>query len=194
MLLASAETKSRKLQSLTSDTAARIEFNNTEILQEVNTGSAHIIPILKVVISENYCSKEFLSLLLQIKLTFFKIHFWYILQDVYDVEERSRPNEKTSNSISKLAIYKNHLVRVEDIGLTWRFEFDITLYKMPAFDKTWINIFHLTQNGNADKDNILKFSIFRDGITGKFEFKYWTHKKEMLFAMNTKYHMVIEVF
>ena len=41
MLLASAETKSRKLQSLTSDTAARIEFNNTEILQEVNTGSAH---------------------------------------------------------------------------------------------------------------------------------------------------------
>ena len=70
MLLASAETKSRKLQSLTSDTAARI-FNNTEILQEVNTGSAHIIPILKVVISENYCSKEFLSILLQIKLTFF---------------------------------------------------------------------------------------------------------------------------
>ena len=65
MLLASAETKSRKLQSLTSDTAARIEFNNTEILQEVNTGSAHIIPILKVVISENYCSKEFLSILLQ---------------------------------------------------------------------------------------------------------------------------------
>ena len=65
---------------------------------------------------------------------------------------------------------------------------------MPAFDKTWINIFHLTQNGNADKDNILKFSIFRDGITGKFEFKYWTHKKEMLFAMNTKYHMVIELF
>ena len=71
MLLASAETKSRKLQSLTSDTAARI-FNNTEILQEVNTGSAHIIPILKVVISENYCSKEFLSILLQTRLIFFK--------------------------------------------------------------------------------------------------------------------------
>ena len=43
MLLASAETKSRKLQSLTSDTAVRIEYNNMEKLQdqEVNTGSTH---------------------------------------------------------------------------------------------------------------------------------------------------------
>ena len=43
MLLASAETKSRQQQSLTSDTAVRIELNSTEKLQdqEVNTGSTH---------------------------------------------------------------------------------------------------------------------------------------------------------
>ena len=65
---------------------------------------------------------------------------------------------------------------------------------MPAFDKTWINVFHLTQNGNADNDNILKFSIYRDGITGKFEFKYWKQKKQLLFVLGTTYHVTIELY
>ena len=73
-------------------------------------------------------------------------------------------------------------------------EFDITLYKMPAFDKEWINIFHITQNGNADKDNILKFSIFRNGLHGKFAFNYWEKKKLMNFALDTTYHVVIEQY
>ena len=38
--------------------------------------NSYIIPILKVIISENCCSKEFLSILLQIKLIFFKYPFF----------------------------------------------------------------------------------------------------------------------
>ena len=43
MLLASVETKSRKKQSFPSENGLRIEFNNTEKLQEVNIGSMHIL-------------------------------------------------------------------------------------------------------------------------------------------------------
>merc|ERR550532_1128213 len=113
MLLVSVETKSS--QSLQID---RIEFNNTEKLQE----------------------------------------------DIYDVEDRNGPGAKISSKIKKMPIYQNHLVRVQDLGLTWKLEFDITLYKQPAYDKDGpINIFHLTQNGNDDKDNIIKFSLVRQG-------------------------------
>ena len=73
-------------------------------------------------------------------------------------------------------------------------EFDITIFKMPAYDKEELNIFHLTQNGNDDKDNIIKFSIFRQGSHGKFVFKYWTQTKTMLFSLGTPYHVIIEVF
>ena len=73
-------------------------------------------------------------------------------------------------------------------------EFDITLYRMPAFDKRWINIFHLTQNGNADKENILKLSIFRNGGTGKFGFKYGRKTKYMHFVIGTTYHVSIDQY
>ena len=43
MLLALAETKSRQQQSFQSDNGLRIEFNNTEKLQEVNIGNMHIL-------------------------------------------------------------------------------------------------------------------------------------------------------
>ena len=86
------------------------------------------------------------------------------------------------------------MVRVQDLGLTWKMEFDITIFKMPAYDKEELNIFHLTQNGNDDKDNIIKFSIFRQGSHGKFVFKYWTQTKTMLFSLGTPYHVIIEVF
>ena len=88
---------------------------------------------------------------------------WHISQDdvVHKIEDRSRrPGEKISNKIARLSLYQNHLVRFQDLGLTWKLEFDITLFKMPAYDKhAPINIFHLTQNGNDDKDNIIKLSI-----------------------------------
>ena len=75
----------------------------------------------------------------------------YMGFNIIDVEERSRPGEKISNKITKLHLYKGHLVRVQDLGLTWKMEFDITIFKMPAYDKEELNIFHLTQNGNDDK-------------------------------------------
>ena len=43
MLLVSAETKSGQQQSFQSDNGLRIEFNNTEKLQEVNIGNMHIL-------------------------------------------------------------------------------------------------------------------------------------------------------
>ena len=43
MLLALAETKSEQQQSFNSDNGLRIEFNNTEKLQEVNIGNMHIL-------------------------------------------------------------------------------------------------------------------------------------------------------
>ena len=105
------------------------------------------------------------------------------------------PGEKISNKISKLVIFKNHLVRVQDLGLTWKLEFDITLFRMPAYDRHHpINIFHLTQNSNDDKDNIVKFSIIRQGSHGKFVFKYWTHTKTLLFSLGTQYHAAIELY
>ena len=86
------------------------------------------------------------------------------------------------------------MVRVQDLGLTWKLEFDITLYRMPAFDKDHpINIFHLTQNGNDDKDNIVKFSILRQGSHGQFIIKYWNFTKTMLFNLGTPYHVIIKL-
>ena len=73
----------------------------------------------------------------------------HILQDV---KNQAGPKE---NSIMKLSIFKNHLVRVLNIGLTWKLEFDITVFRMPAFDKELLNVFHITENGNGAKDNIL---------------------------------------
>merc|ERR1711988_776872 len=120
-------------------------------------------------------------------------------EDIYDVEERMGPGgpggSGGSNKINRMPIYKNHLVRVQDLGLTWKLEFDITLFKQPAYDKDGpINIFHLTQNGNDDKDNIIKFSLVRQGSHGKFIFKYWTHTKTLLFSMGTPYHVIIELY
>ena len=43
MLLALAETKSGQQQSFQSDNGLRVEFNNTEKLQEVNIGNMHIL-------------------------------------------------------------------------------------------------------------------------------------------------------
>ena len=43
LLALAAETKSKKQQYLNSDTDLRIEFNNMERLQEVNTGSIQYI-------------------------------------------------------------------------------------------------------------------------------------------------------
>ena len=86
------------------------------------------------------------------------------------------------------------MVRVLDLGLTWKLEFDITMYKLPAFDQQWINVFHLTRNGNVDQDNIIKFNIWRDGLHGKFAFKYWGKTKLMLFALGTTYHVIIEQY
>ena len=111
-----------------------------------------------------------------------------------DVENRASPNKKNSNSITNLNIYQNHLVRVLDIGLTWKLEFDVTMYKLPAFDQQWMNLFHLTRNGNADQDNMLKFNIWRDGLHGKFAFKYGKKTKQMLFALGTTYHVIIEQY
>merc|ERR1711988_493267 len=97
-------------------------------------------------------------------------------EDIYDVEDRNGPGAKISNKISKMQIY-------------------LTLYKQPAYDKDGpINIFHLTQNGNDDKDNIIKFSLVRQGSHGKFIFKYWTHTKTLLFSMGTPYHITIELY
>ena len=45
MLLALAETNSGQQQSFNSDNGLRIEFNNTEKLQEVNIGNMHILLI-----------------------------------------------------------------------------------------------------------------------------------------------------
>ena len=41
MLLASAEKNGRKQPSLTPNTALRVAFNNSEMLQEVNSGSIY---------------------------------------------------------------------------------------------------------------------------------------------------------
>ena len=125
----------------------------------------------------------------------FKKSIFDTSQDNYDVEDRNGPSAQISNKIAKMPIYQNHLVRVQDLGLTWKLEFDITLYKQPAYDKDGpINVFHLTQNGNDDKDNIIKFSLVRQGSHGKFIFKYWTHTKTLLFSMGTPYHIIIEVY
>merc|ERR1711983_580761 len=68
-------------------------------------------------------------------------------------------------------------------------------FNKPAYDKDGpINIFHLTQNGNDDKDNIIKFSLVRQGSRGKFIFKYWTHTKTLLFSMGTPYHVIFELY
>ena len=65
---------------------------------------------------------------------------------------------------------------------------------MPAYDKQLINVFHITQNGNRYKDNIIKLSIYRKGLYGEFCFKYWEKTKTMLFALGTSYHVSIEQY
>ena len=64
---------------------------------------------------------------------FLKIHFFKLLQDIYDVEERMGPGgpggSGGSNKINSMPIYKNHLVRVQDLGKTWKLKFDINLFK-----------------------------------------------------------------
>ena len=65
---------------------------------------------------------------------------------------------------------------------------------MPAYDRQWINILHMTTKGNKDADNILKLCIYRNGLVGKFAFQYWGQRKEMLFALGTPYDIVVEQF
>ena len=72
--------------------------------------------------------------------------------------------------------------------------FDITIYKMPAYDKQWINIIHLTTKGNEDSENIFKLSMYRNGLVGKFSFNYWRKEKAVFFSLGTTYHVVIEQF
>ena len=86
------------------------------------------------------------------------------------------------------------MVRVLNIGLTWKLEFDITVFRMPAFDKELLNVFHITENGNGAKDNILKLCVYRKGLHGEFSFNYWQKTKTMLFALGSTYHIVIEQY
>ena len=116
------------------------------------------------------------------------MYFWHILQHV---ENRAEPRE---NSIMKLSIFRNHLVRVLNIGLTWKLEFDITVYRIPAIDKQLLNVFHITRNGNGGNDNILKLSVYRKGSHGEFSFQYWKKTKTMLFSLGTTYHIIIEQY
>ena len=105
------------------------------------------------------------------------------------------PNKKSfTNFFKKLEISKNHLLRVQDLGLQWKVELDITIYKMPAFDWQWINILHMTTNGDKDTDNILKLCIYRNGLLGRFAFKYWSQRKEIHFALGKTYHIMVETF
>ena len=121
--------------------------------------------------------------------------FFYISQDINNVNDRSRPNKKSSTDFFKnVKLSKNHLLRVEDLAKQWKVQFDITIFKMPAFDWQWINILHMTTNGNKDADNIFKFSINRNGLLGRFAFKYWGQRKEIHFSLGTTYHIVVEVF
>ena len=118
-----------------------------------------------------------------------------ISQDIELFEDRASPTaNKNSNVLKILKISNNHLLRVEDLGKTWKISLDITMYKMPAFDRQWFNIFHLTRNGKSNRDNIFKFSVHRNGMIGKFFFQYWKQSKEMLFTLGSSYHIVIEQF
>ena len=65
---------------------------------------------------------------------------------------------------------------------------------MPAFDWQWINILHMTTNGDKDTDNILKLCIYRNGLLGRFAFKYWSQRKEIHFALGKTYHIMVETF
>ena len=65
---------------------------------------------------------------------------------------------------------------------------------MPAFDKELLNVFHITENGNGAKDNILKLCVYRKGLHGEFSFNYWQKTKTMLFALGSTYHIVIEQY
>ena len=120
--------------------------------------------------------------------------FQHISQDFYNIDDRSGLKKKSSNFWKKLDVSKNHLLRVEDFAKEWKIEFDITIYKMPAFDWQWINILHMTTNGNKDKDNLLKLCIYRNGLLGQFAFKYWGQRKEMHFALGMTYHIVVDQF
>ena len=118
----------------------------------------------------------------------FKI-FFHISQDFQsNVDDRSMPN-------NKLNISRNHLIKVvEKFSKEWKLDFQITIYKMPAYDRQWINILHVTLNGNKDMDNIFKLCIFRNGLVGNFAFQYWGQRKEMHFALGTSYHIVVEQY
>ena len=77
--------------------------------------------------------------------------FFHISQDINNVNDRSRTNKKSSTDFFKnVQLSKNHLLRVEDLAKQWKVQFDITIFKMPAFDWQWINILHMTTNGNKD--------------------------------------------
>ena len=65
---------------------------------------------------------------------------------------------------------------------------------MPAFDKQWINVLHMTTNGNKDADKIFRLCIYRNGLLGQFAFKFWGQRKEMHFALGTTYHVTVEQF
>ena len=65
---------------------------------------------------------------------------------------------------------------------------------MPAFDKRWINLIHITTNGNKDADNIFQLCIYRNGLLGQFAFKFWGQRKEMDFALGTTYRIEVEQF
>ena len=118
-----------------------------------------------------------------------------ISQDIELFEDRASPTaNKNSNVLKILKISNNHLLRVEDLGKTWKISLDITMYKMPAFDRQWFNIFHLTRNGKSNRDNIFKFSVHRNGMIGKFFFQYWKRSKEMLFTLGSTYQIVIEQY
>ena len=93
-----------------------------------------------------------------------------------------------------MAIYKNHLVRVIDLDLTWKLQFDIMMFQLPNFDRQWINVLHLTQDGNSEDDNIFKLSIWRHGLHGRLSFKFWKKSKIMRFVLGTKYHVIVEVY
>jgi len=119
-----------------------------------------------------------------------------IQKDVFDIEDRNNQPQKGSSNflIRKLNITKNNLVRVVDLDKEWKLSYDVTIYKMPAYDQKWLNLIHLTTNGNAENDNIFNLCMYRNGLVGKFSFHYWTQKKEMFFALGQTYHVVIEVF
>ena len=161
-------------------------FANTEIKELTPEFDNNTTNIIQKVINWNLSTK------FHGKVNLFGI----FSQDILDIEDRNnRPQEGSSNFlIRKLNITKNNLVRVVDLDKEWKLSYDVTIFKMPAYDQKWLNLIHLTTNGNAENDNIFNLCMYRNGLVGKFSFHYWTQKKEMYFALGQTYHVVIEVF